>query len=116
MFSPSDTAQQNKSKLFVGNLPFSLGEDELTNMFSEYGELASVKLIIDRATGRSRGFAFVEFKEEKDAKAAEEASNGMEVEGRELIVNIARPQAPRDSRGPRGPRRDFRPRRDNYSR
>lgn len=100
-----DASQQpaDPKKLFVGSLPFSMTEDQITELFAQYGELASVKLIIDKMTGRSRGFAFVTFggeNAEKDAEAALQAVNNMEVEGRQLIVTIARPLSP-DSRGPR---------------
>lgn len=101
-----DTTQQaaDPKKLFVGNLPFSMTEEQITELFAQYGEIASVKLIIDKMTGRSRGFAFVTFASEEDAQKALEALNGMEVEGRPLIVTIARPLSPDNNRD-RGPRR-----------
>lgn len=116
--------QENPNKLFVGNLPFSVSEDQLTELFAQYGELTNVKLIIDRMTGRSRGIAFVEFASQDQAQAAMEALNGFELDGRALVVNVARPQAPRENRGgfggPRGggDRRDFRggDRRGGYDR
>lgn len=90
--------QQNNKKLYVGNLPYSTGEDDLRNLFGQYGEIASVTLIIDKMSGRSKGFGFVEFVEEDAATAATEATNGMELEGRALVVNVARPPAPREDR------------------
>jgi len=95
--------QQNPRKLFVGNLPYSVAEEQLTEIFSQYGELVEVKLVINKFDGRSRGIAFVEFATEEDAVKAIEATNGMEIDGRALVVNVARPQAPREDR----PRRDF---------
>ena len=76
--------------LFVGSLPFSITEDELSAMFSEYGTVTSVKIPLDRETNRSRGFAFVEFENEEEGKAAESALNGKEVGGRTIQVNKAR--------------------------
>jgi len=116
-----DTQETNKNKLFVGNLPFTVGEPELEEVFSQYGELASVKLITDRETGRSRGFAFVEYTEEAAAQAAIEALNETEMDGRQIRVNIAQPPRPRrDFRGGGGGgggRRDFGGgRRDNRNR
>lgn len=105
----SEESQVNPKKLFVGNLPWSLTEDQLTEMFSQYGELVSVKLIIDKMSGRSKGIAFVEFATEEMAAQAMEAANGMEVDGRALVVNVARPFQPRERVGGRdfGGRRDF---------
>lgn len=93
----NDTPQEDRTKLFVGNLPYSTTQDELTEVFSAHGELVEVKLITDRMTGRSRGIAFVKFSSEEEAAAAIEALHGTEMEGREIIVNVARPQAPRRS-------------------
>ena len=100
----SDDMTTNNKKLFVGNLPFSATEDELRQMFGQYGEIVDLKLIIDRMTGRSKGFAFVEFADEATAQAAIEAMNGKDNNGRAMVVNVARPPAPREDRGPR---RDF---------
>jgi RNA recognition motif-containing protein len=90
--------QQNNKKLYVGNLPYSTGEEDLRNLFGQYGEIVSVTLIIDKMSGRSKGFGFVEFTEEDAANAAVEAVNGMELEGRAMVVNVARPPAPREDR------------------
>ncbi len=82
-------------KLFVGGIPYSTTEDELQQAFSQHGSVASVKIITDRDTGRSKGFAFVEFENEDEGKAAEKAMNGSEVGGRQITVNEARPMQPR---------------------
>jgi RNA recognition motif-containing protein len=100
----SDDMTTNNKKLFVGNLPFSATEDQLRESFGQYGEIVDCKLISDRMTGRSKGFAFVEFAEESMAAAAIEGMNGKDMEGRAMVVNVARPPAPREDRGPR---RDF---------
>ena len=80
--------------IYVGNIPFSVSEDELRNLFAAHGEVLSVKFITDRETGRFRGFAFVEM-EDADAQAAIEALDGNEMGGRNLKVNEAKPRAPR---------------------
>jgi RNA recognition motif-containing protein len=98
------SADVNSKKLYVGNLPYSMSEDDLRNLFSQYGEITNVTLIIDRMSGRSKGFGFVEFATDEEATAAAEATNNMEFDGRALVVNVARPQAPREDRG------GFRPR------
>jgi RNA recognition motif-containing protein len=82
-------------KLFVGNLPFKITEDELRQIFSAHGEVQSVRIITDRESGRSRGFGFVEMDDE-GGKTAMEQSNGMSVGGRELRVNEAQ-EKPRTS-------------------
>lgn len=89
----------NKKKLFVGNLPFSVTQEEMQELFSEHGEVVEVNLITDRMSGRSKGFGFVEYATEEEAAAAVEAMSGSELDGRELVVNIARPKAPRRSFG-----------------
>ena len=76
--------------LFVGSLPFTTTEDELKAMFSEHGTVSNVKIPLDRETNRSRGFAFVEFENEDEGKAAEAALNGKEIDGRSIQVNKAR--------------------------
>jgi cold-inducible RNA-binding protein len=92
-------AQVNPNKLFVGNLPYSVNEQQLEELFAEYGELKEVKVIIDRMSGRSKGIAFVEYNNEADAQAAIEALNGKEIDGRALAVNVARPFQPRERTG-----------------
>ncbi len=76
--------------LFVGGLPFTTSEDELNTMFSEYGTVSSVKIPLDRETNRGRGFAFVDFENDQEGKAAEAALNGKELGGRTIQVNKAR--------------------------
>lgn len=98
-------SMENKKKLFVGNLPWSMTEESIRELFSEFGEITQVSLITDRMTGRSKGFAFVEFADEAAAQAAVQARHGYVVEERELVVNIARPREPRNDRFPRGDRR-----------
>ena len=73
--------------IFVGSLPFSLEESELKGFFEEYGEVASVKIISDKFSGRSKGFGFIEMPDEESAKKAIEELNGAEVDGRTIVVN-----------------------------
>lgn len=86
-------------KLYVGNLPYSCTEDSLREAFSEYGEVTSANLVMDRETGRPRGFGFVEFANREDGEKAIEGLHGQNFEGRDLTVNEARP---REARGPGG--------------
>jgi RNA recognition motif-containing protein len=85
-------------KLYVGNLPFQTTEDELSDIFSEVGNVESVRIITDRETGRSRGFGFVEMADE-DAEKAISQFNGTDMNGRPLTVNEARPQTNRGGGG-----------------
>jgi len=80
-------------KLYVGNLSYSTTEDSLKEAFSSYGDIASVAVITDRATGRSKGFGFIEFENEAEGKAAMEAMNNSELDGRTLKVDVARPKS-----------------------
>jgi RNA recognition motif-containing protein len=89
-------------KLYVGNLPFSATENDLESIFAQYGQLDSLTIVRDRDTGQPRGFAFVEFGDDAAAEAAIAGTNGMQVGGRALMVNEARPQAPRSGGGGRG--------------
>ena len=79
-------------KLYVGNLAYSIGDSELEQMFTAYGSVLSAQVIVDRDTGRSKGFGFVEMNSEQEAQAAISALNGREMEGRALTVNEARPR------------------------
>lgn len=79
--------------IYVGNINYQATEEDLKNVFSEYGEVTSVKIINDRETGRSKGFGFVEM--ESGAEKAIEELDGQEFQGRRLRVNEARPRAPR---------------------
>jgi len=82
-------------KLFVGNLAYSVTNETLAEMFASFGEVASAAVIMDRETGRSKGFGFVEFNDDAAADAAIEAMNGKEEGGRPLTVNEARPKTDR---------------------
>lgn len=83
------------TQLFVGSLPFRMTSDELTELFAEFGNVSSAKIINDRETGRSRGFGFVEFDSDDEAQAAIKGLNGKDVDGRALVVNVARPREDR---------------------
>lgn len=90
-------------KLYVGNLPYDTKDSDLNDLFAAYGTPQSVNVVMDRITGRSRGFAFVEFEDAEQAKAAMEALNGTQLGGRTLVVNEARSDGARTGgRGPRG--------------
>lgn len=84
------------TKLFIGSLPWKTTEDALRAYFSEAGEVASVRIINDRETGRSKGFGFVEYANGDDAAKAVEMFNGKEFEGRNIFVSEARPERPRE--------------------
>ncbi|MGH7245209.1 MAG: RNA recognition motif domain-containing protein [Phycisphaerales bacterium] len=79
-------------KLYVGNLSFSTSEQRLREIFSEHGDVASATLVMDRETGRPRGFGFVEFANDEHGKAAMAALNGKNIDGRDLTVNEAKPR------------------------
>lgn len=84
-------------KLYVGNLPFSVTESQLRSHFEPFGEVTSAMVVMDRETGRSRGFGFVEMSNDEEARAAIAATNGKSLDGRELVVNEARPREDRGS-------------------
>ncbi len=79
-------------KLFVGNISWKMTDDELQDLFAEFGEIIDFVILKERDTGRSRGFGFVEFAEDADAEAAIDDMNEKEILGRPLIVNEARPR------------------------
>jgi cold-inducible RNA-binding protein len=83
------------TKLYVGNLPYSVTADKLSELFAPHGQVVSSIVISDKQTGRSKGFGFVEFASEAEANAAIEALHGQEIDGRTLVVNVARPLQPR---------------------
>ncbi|QIL71812.1 RNA-binding protein [Diaphorobacter sp. HDW4B] len=83
------------NRLYVGNLAYSATNETLIQQFSEFGTVSSAKLVMDRETGRSKGFAFVEMETEADAQAAINALDGKSVDGRAIKVNVARPPEPR---------------------
>jgi RNA recognition motif-containing protein len=82
-------------KLYVGNLPYSATSQVLTDTFTQVGTVASAQVIMDRETGRSKGFGFVEMSTDAEAAAAIESFNGADYDGRRMTVNEARPMQPR---------------------
>ncbi|HZW09832.1 MAG TPA: RNA-binding protein [Phycisphaerales bacterium] len=86
-------------KLYVGNLSFDTTESQLRDLFSQHGEVTSAALVMDRDTGRPRGFGFVEYADASNARAAIEALNGQNVGGRDLVVNEAKAREPRAGGG-----------------
>jgi len=87
-------------KIYVGNLSFNCNDHDLSAMFTEFGDVSSASVVMDRETGRSRGFGFVEMSDDGAAAQAIQGFNGKEVDGRTLNVNEARPREPRNN-GPR---------------
>ena len=81
-----------EKKLYVGNIAYSMDNDSLKEMFTPFGEVVSAQIIMDRDSGRSKGFGFVEFSNTKEAQAAIDKMNGKEFDGRALTVNEARPR------------------------
>lgn len=104
-------------KLYVGNLPFSLSDQDLTEIFTQVGQVESASVIIDRYSGRSKGFGFVEMSSETEAQAGISQFNGADLQGRAMTVSEAKPAAPReggrDSRGGGGGGGGFQNRRGN---
>jgi RNA recognition motif-containing protein len=84
-------------KIYVGNLGFSVNNDALKTKFEQYGNVSSANVIMDRDTGRSKGFGFVEMSNSQEATTAIAQLNGSEYEGRAMTVNEARPMVPRDT-------------------
>lgn len=89
-------------KIYVGGLPYSIGEDDLSNMFTPYGEVSSSKIIMDRESGRSKGFGFIEMESDEAATKAIAELHEAQLDGRTLTVNEARPMEPRSGGGGRG--------------
>ena len=87
--------------IYVGNLPYSVTEDDLRSAFEAFGNVTSAAVISDKFSGQSKGFGFVEMSDNGEAEAAIEALNGSDMKGRSLRVNEARPREPRPPRGPR---------------
>jgi RNA recognition motif-containing protein len=85
-------------EIFVSNIPFASTQDDIRQLFDEFGTVERVSIITDRETGRSRGFGFVGMPNDDEARAAIEALHGIELLGRTLTVNEARPREPRSSR------------------
>ncbi len=94
-------------KLYVGNLTYGMTDSSLTQLFAEFGTVASAQVIMDRDTGRSKGFGFVEMGSDQEAQAAIAGLNGKQVEGRSLTVNEARPKTEGGGRGGSGGGRGF---------
>ena len=86
------------NKLYVGNLPYTVRDEDLQKAFGEFGQVSSAKVMMERDTGRSKGFGFVEMGSDADAQAAVQGMNGQSLGGRSLVVNEARPM---ESRPPR---------------
>ncbi len=86
--------------IYVGNLDYNLQEDELGQIFAEYGEVTSVKIVTDRETGRAKGFGFVEMAVDSEGEKAVQELDGAEVNGRNIKVNQARPRTERPQRRP----------------
>jgi RNA recognition motif-containing protein len=89
-------------KIYVGNLSFNTSEDGLRAAFAAHGQVATASLVMDRDTGRPRGFGFVEMNDDAEARAAMAALNGSELDGRQLTVNEAKPREDRGGGGNRG--------------
>jgi len=88
-------------KLYVGNLSYSVDSSSLENLFSQHGNVESARVITDRESGRSKGFAFVEMSSDSEATECISNLNGREHEGRQLNISEAKPQEPRQDRGRR---------------
>lgn len=86
------------NKLYVGNLPYTVRDEDLQQAFSAYGSVSSAKVMMERETGRSKGFGFVEMGSDAEAQAAVEGMNGQSLGGRSLVVNEARPMEARPPR------------------
>ena len=87
------------SKIYVGNLPYSVTDVSLQSNFAEFGGVSSAKVMMDRETGRSKGFGFVEMANAEVAQAAINGLHGMSVDGRSIVVNLARPREERSDAG-----------------
>jgi RNA recognition motif-containing protein len=85
-------------KIYVGNLGYSVNNETLKQKFAQYGTVSSSNVIMDKETGRSKGFGFIEMSNAQEASSAIESLNGSEFEGRNMNVSEAKPQAPRDDR------------------
>lgn len=107
----------SQARLFVGNLSFQTGENDLQDYFAQAGAVTSVNLMLDKMTGRSRGFAFVEYATPEEAQKAIEQFHDKDFQGRKISVNVARPREERPPRRDRfagGDRRDRGERRERY--
>jgi RNA recognition motif-containing protein len=101
---PSILETQMGKKLYVGNLSFETGNSELEKLFEPFGTVQSAQIIVDRDSGRSKGFGFVEMGSDQEAQAAIAGLSGKQVDGRSLTVNEAKPREDRGGRGGSGGR------------
>lgn len=85
--------------IYVGNLPYDVSDSDLQQLFEKYGTVASARVVMDRATGRAKGFGFVEMNDRAEAEKAIAATNGYEMNGRPLRVNESQPKPPRSEGG-----------------
>ena len=99
LFVPGEGIFSMTSKLYVGNLSYNTTEDGLRNLFSGFGTVTSSKIIVDRETGNSKGFGFIEMSNDEEANAAIAGVNGREFDGRQLRVNKAMDKPRREQRG-----------------
>jgi RNA recognition motif-containing protein len=100
--------------IYISNLSFNVTDEDLRDYFAEYGEVSSAKVIMDKFTGKSRGFAFVEMSDDEAAKKAIEELDGATVDGRTIGVSVAKPREDRTG-GQRGGSGGFQRRNNNYS-
>ncbi len=87
--------EEQKNKLYVGNLPYSVNDEGLKELFAPSGEVTEAKVIMDKFSGRSKGFGFVTMKDDESAQKAISEMDGKEIEGRQMKVNVARPMRER---------------------
>jgi cold-inducible RNA-binding protein len=104
----------NPTRLFVGNLSYQTGENDLQDYFAQAGAVTSVNLMLDKMTGKSRGFAFVEYGSSEEAQKAIDQFHNKEFQGRAITVNVARPREERPARFGGGGNRDSRGERSDY--
>lgn len=97
--NPQPTEITEETKLYVGNLPWSVTSEELKEMFSQFGEVTDAVVITDKITRKSKGFGFVTFARAEDAKVAQEKMSHFDMNGRALVVNAARPRTERPQTG-----------------
>jgi RNA recognition motif-containing protein len=101
--------------IYVSNLSFNVTDEDLRDYFAEYGEVTSAKVIMDKFTSKSRGFAFVEMSDDEAAKKAIQELDGASVDGRTIGVSVAKPREDRGAGGPKGGGGGFQRRNNNYS-
>ncbi len=95
------------TSIYVGNLPYAITEDSLKEIFSEFGNVVSSRIITDKSTGRSKGFGFIEMSTEEEANAAIQALDNGEIDGRSIRVNLAKPKEDRPKKFNNRPPRKF---------